>query len=123
MKYRAYRVELNNGMETFRLMPLSKDCVFTEGLFMVEVNKLVLISEKTSEKFNLIEKFNPDGTMKMLKSGSPEVERLKVQMEVTYELGGNDLEWFINNYIQNSDFALEIVNKHKLQIEESKLIV
>ena len=110
MKYRAYKLLLNNGNETFRLMPLNRECIFVEGLFFNEINKLVLINEKSSEKFDLIEKFNPDGSMKLTKNNQPEVERLRVSKEYVYELMGDDLKWFIDEYVVNKDYAHSIVS-------------
>lgn len=122
MKYRAFSVKLNNGLETFKLMPLSKDCLFVDGVFFLENNTLMLVSEKTVEKFDLIEKFNPDGSMTTSKRGGPEVERLRCDNPYNYQLQGEDLKWFIEEYVQNPEFASNIVIANKLKIETPQLI-
>lgn len=109
-QYRAFKIKLENETETFSLMPLNKDCLFTEGYFVLSANKLLLISEKSSEKFKLIEKFNPDGTFKLIK-GIPEVERLRISQEIIYELIDEDLNWFIENFVQNKEFTQSIITK------------
>lgn len=123
MNYRAFKVKLNNGLETFKLLPLSKDCVFVDGVFFLENNSLLLVSSVVSEKFDLIEKFNPDGTFKISsKTNKPEVERLRTENPYNYQLVGEDLEWFIKTYVSNSEDALAIVAANKLKIETPSLI-
>jgi hypothetical protein len=126
MKYRAFKIKLNNGLETFGLLPLSKECNIVDGRYFVETNTLLLVSEKDTEKFDLVERFKSSGEYEEAKNKMGNtvtaVERLRVQTPYNYQLVGDDVEWFVKEYVSNSDFALEIINLNKLKIEKPQLI-
>lgn len=123
MKYRAYSVKLNNGLETFGLLPLSKECNIVDGKFFLESNTLLLISENETEKFDLIEKFDDYGDFKINpKNGKNQVERLRVVNPYNYQLSGDDVIWFLDEFVVNAEFAKNIVYSSKLKIDTPSLI-
>jgi hypothetical protein len=126
MKYRAFKIKLNNGLESFGLLPLNKECTIVDGRYFLETNTLLLVSEKDTEKFDLVEKFKSSGEYEEAKNKVGNtvtaVERLRMQLPYNYQLVGDDVEWFVKEYVSNSDFALEIINLNKLKIEKPQLI-
>lgn len=115
--YYAYSSLLENGIETFSLLPISKDALYVEGKFFPMSEKLVLVHPHQKEVFDLIEKFDSDGNMEFVRGTKvPKRERLRVNNNVNHQLGGKDIEWFINNYVINSEFAKEILEKSKIKL-------
>lgn len=112
-------------LDTFEIMPLESNTPFMHGKFFPSSGTLVLISPLQREVFDLIEKFKDDGSFEIsAKSGKPKVERIRMQNNVDYQLKGNDIGFFIHNFVENAQFALEIVNKYKLtNIVQTPLIV
>ena len=49
------------GQKSFRLMPVSKDCPYTEGLYDPNGKVLVLISVLKKESFHMVQRLDDDG--------------------------------------------------------------
>lgn len=112
--YYAYKAPGANDLDTMYLLPISKDALYPEGRYFVQSNYLVLLSEKSREAFDLIEKFNDDGEYDLNKrTGRPKKERLRVQNNFNYQLTGEDLEWFVNEFVINAGEFLALVEKYK----------
>ena len=57
------------GKKSFGLMPISKDCPYTEGLFDPEAKILVLISTNKKESFHMLPLMDPEGKPVLAKNG------------------------------------------------------
>lgn len=115
-QYYAYLVEYENGMKSFQLLPLTNEAVYVEGKFFPSSERLVLIHPHQKEVFDLIEKFDEEGNMKFTKRGNaPQKERLRTLVNVNHQLGGEDINWFLDTYVENADFAKDIMEQAKLK--------
>ena len=114
--YYAYKTAGTSGMDTMGLMPISKDAVYIEGKLFERQNVLVLVSSTAKEAFDLIDKFDEDGQILMSnKTRRPKQERLRVQVNFNHQLVGTDIEWFANNYIENSEEFLKVYEGFKIK--------
>ena len=100
----------SGDMETFQLLPLTKEAIFVEGKYFPGSKVLVLLHPDTKEVFDLVEKFTPEGTFEIsTRTGKAKVERVRIQSNYNYQLAGEDVTWFINTYVENSEQVLNII--------------
>lgn len=115
-QYRVFSVEMENGMKSFQLLPLSKEALFVEGKFFPSSNVLVLLHSHQKEVFDLIEKFDADGQIDISKkTNRAKLERMRTLVNVNYQLSGEDITWFIDNFCENAEVAHEVINSHKVK--------
>jgi hypothetical protein len=116
--YYAYSVDLENGQSSFSLIPLTKEAVYVEGKFFPQSERLVMVSPVSKEVFDLIEKFDDDGNMQFVRGTQvPKRERLRLNNNVNHQLKGSDILWFLENYVENAQFAKDIIDKSKLKLQ------
>ena len=121
--YYAYKAKSRNGLDTLCIMPISKEAFYSEGQYFPESNVLVLLSPQTREVFDLIEKFKEDGEPDKTSKGAPKVERLRVQNNFNYQLVGNDIKWFADNFVVNNEDLIALVNQYQIKSIATPLIL
>lgn len=115
-QYYAYEVEYQNGLKSFQLLPLSKEALFVEGKYFPESNRLVMIHPETKEVFDLIEKFDEEGIVKISKrTNRPQVERVRTLVHINHQMNPEDSKWFLENFVENAEMALALMEQHKMK--------
>lgn len=116
-QYYVFPVEMDNGLKSFHLLPLSKEALFVEGKFFPNSNVLVLLHSHQKEVFDLIEKFDGDGLIEISKKTSkPKLERLRTSVNVNFQLPVESAKWFVDNFCENPEVAHEILEAHTVKL-------
>jgi hypothetical protein len=88
--------------KSFRLIPVSKECPYAEGIFIPSSKALVLMSVLTKENFHMLPKIDDDGN---------HIQRKKMgQNNVTYKEQRVSLETFQEYYISEQEEIINLIN-------------
>lgn len=93
------------GQKSFRLMPVSKDCPYTEGLYDPNSKVLVLISVLKKESFHMVPRMDDDG------NAMPTKDRKDVKKERKL------LETFTEYYITEKVEIEEAIKDHAVNAD------
>lgn len=66
-------------LKSFRLMPLTSECIYTEGIYDPTYKSLILLSKYTKEGYHFIPKLDDQGDMEKIKK--PRVDSNKPYKE------------------------------------------
>lgn len=92
--------------KTFKLLPISPECPFNEGIFNAEHNVLAIISKDKKEGHVMLDKLNDDGDKQPIKGRQFETKKVRTTLEKYYEYYITDpkeIIQFINMFAVNSD--------------------
>ena len=104
-----------NDKKTFKLIPITSDCPFVEGIFDMESKVLVLIGLHKKQTFHMIPRLTDEGDIMLVKNGKREngkkhkEERKALDTFQEYYLETKqDILDFINTFADNADkFKIE----------------
>lgn len=91
-----------NEGETFRMLPLSKDCPYVECIFDPSTNVFVVISTVTKTTLHMLPKLDDNGDPAPLKMKRPNGRTVKEERKT--------IETFQEFYIDDKDAIAELVN-------------
>jgi hypothetical protein len=118
--------------KTFRLMPIEKDCPFTEGIYDVDSKVLVMISNIKKQSFHMLAKLNPAGDAEKLSkpraNGKPFPEERKIleTFQEHYISETSEIETVIKMFaINDEEFDYKAIMKSGpiAQVEKPKIIL
>lgn len=95
--------------KTFRLMPITTDCPYSEGIFDPSDKVLVLVSKNTKESFHMLAKLDDQGDPQKLKrpraNGKPypEERRSLETFQEHYITETKEIETIINMFAVNAE--------------------
>jgi len=89
------------GEKSFKLMPVSEECPFTEGIFDPVARMLVLMSKDTKESVHLLPRLNENGDPIKTKGPRPSGKNYQEQ-RVT-------LDTFTEHYIIEKDEIIDLI--------------
>lgn len=96
--------------KTFKLMPASMDCPYSEVLFDPETKLLAIISRFNKQVLHMVPRIDDNGDPVYMKVGKrnngKEVKEQRVTIESFFEyylMDKNDIEGFIKTYAINAD--------------------
>ena len=98
-----------NGAKTFRLIPLSNDSTYAEGIYDPGAKTLALMSRQMGEMFRMVPKLNDNGDMEKAKAvrqnGSQyKEERRVIKSSIEYYITDiNEIRQLINLLAGNAD--------------------
>jgi hypothetical protein len=92
-----------HGQTCFRLIPISNECVYSEGLFDPESQVLVMMSKSTKQTVHLVPKLDENGDIIPLKKPRPNGKNYKEQRLV--------LDTYTEYYVSNREEIAAFVNK------------
>jgi len=90
-----------NEGETFRMLPLTSDCPYLEGIYDPKLKVLVLISKTTKTALHMLPKLDDNGDPAPLKTKRPNGRMVKEERKT--------IETFQEFYIDNVDAIEEIL--------------
>lgn len=90
-----------NGQKTFKLMPVSEKCPFTEGIFDPVARMLVLMSKDTKESVHLLPRLDTNGDPIKAK-GTRQSGKNYQEQRVT-------LDTFTEHYIIEKDEIIDLI--------------
>ena len=90
-----------NGQKTFKLMPVSDECPFTEGIFDPTARMLVLMSKDTKESVHLLPRLDTNGDPIKAKGTRQNGKNFQEQ-RVT-------LDTFTEHYIIEKDEIIDLI--------------
>jgi hypothetical protein len=109
------------GNQTFRMLPVVKECPFNEVIYDPTTKVLAIISKEFKEKPNMFPKLNDRGEVVIKKTGTsstgvePEYIQERKMMETYYEYYLDkieDIKDFINAFAINPDHdSLKIIDE------------
>jgi hypothetical protein len=133
--YYAYKSQMRDK-SSYCLLPISSEAVYKEGLYYPEHKLLLLLSEDTKEKFQLVSKMNDYGEEMFGNNkgrNMPKKDRMKLDTNYEYYLTEQDAKWFIENHVVNAEDFLAFINTPEdiqpiedikiVPQEESKIII
>ena len=90
-----------NEGETFRMLPLTSDCPYLEGIYDPKLKVLVLISKTTKTALHMLPKLDDNGDPAPLKTKRPNGRMVKEERKT--------IETFQEFYIDNVDAIEDIL--------------
>jgi hypothetical protein len=113
--------------KTFKLIPITKDCPYNEGIFDADNKVLAIVSKEKKESLHMLAKLNEFGDPLTLKMGrranGKEYAEERKNLETFYEYYVEDkteIVNFINMFASNSDTF--DFNKYFTTSEKSDII-
>jgi len=109
--------------KTFRLMPISNDCPYSEGIYDPQSKVLVIMSKTTKESFHLLPKLDDNG--------DPIASKVKRPSGVPYREERKAIETFQEYYVPEKAEIINIVEMFAVNadtydfkkfLEDSKII-
>jgi hypothetical protein len=100
---KLYSTILGNGQPTFRLIPVTNDCPYSEGLYDPETKVLVLMSVIKKEQFHMTPKLDDNGDLLRPKIARSSGKNYKEERKV--------LETFIEYYIPEKTEIQELIDE------------
>jgi hypothetical protein len=90
-----------NNQKTFKLMPVTRECPFIEGIYDPSVKVLALISDTKKQVFHMVPKIDPNG--------DPEKRKAPGQDGNPYKQERRSLESFQEYYIEERSEIEEMI--------------
>lgn len=90
-----------NNQKTFKLMPVTRECPFIEGIYDPNVKVLAMISDTKKQVFHMIPKIDPNG--------DPEKRKTLAQDGNPYKQERRTLESFQEYYIEERSEIEEMI--------------
>lgn len=90
------------GKKSFKLMPISTDCLFNEGIFDSDGKVLVLMSKEKKDSVHMVPKLDENGDPQRTKTPRPNGKSFK-----EYRV---NLETYTEHYIVEKEEIAEIIN-------------
>lgn len=98
--------------KTFRLIPVTHDCIFSEGIYDVDTPALVLFSRATKEQFHMVQKMDDNGFPMLLKNNLKHSDGTQFRKERRtldtygeyYILEKSEIELFIETFVFNKEY-------------------
>lgn len=90
-----------NGVNSFKLMPIDKDCPFNEGIFDQESKLLVMVSNTIKDSLHMLPKLDDNGDAEECKKPRPQGKRIK-EMRI-------HLDTFTEHYIKDSSEIIGLI--------------
>lgn len=91
-----------NGAKTFRLIPLSNDSTYAEGIYDPGAKTLALMSRQMGEMFRMVPKLNDNGDMEKAKAVRQNGSQYKEERRV--------IKSSIEYYITDNSEIIELIN-------------
>jgi hypothetical protein len=97
------------GTETFRLIPTTTDCPYTEAVYDPSTKVLAVIGKTPMEKAIMLPKLNDKGQPIMMKGADPkqpnfvEERRIMATLSEYYLESVDDITAFINMFVMNPE--------------------
>lgn len=99
-----------NNKKSFRMIPFSKDCIYSECIFDLDTKVLAVIGKEKKESFHILPKLNEFGDLQRMKIGkrengkdyAEERKSLETFYEYYIELA-NEIEEFVKTVATNAD--------------------
>lgn len=91
-----------NGAKTFRLIPLSNDSTYAEGIYDPGAKTLALMSRQMGEMFRMVPKLNDNGDMEKAKAVRQNGSQYKEERRV--------IKSSIEYYITDKSEIIELIN-------------
>lgn len=109
-----------NKQKTFKLIPISADCPYNEGIFDPETKTLAIISKDKKQSMHMVTKLNESGDPEFLKIG----KRLNGK---DYKEERKILETFYEYYIEDKgdilNFLSDVAVNYKDYLKEINTIL
>jgi hypothetical protein len=123
----------SNAQKTFKLIPVTEECPYNEGIYDVDSKVLALISKERKESMHMVPKLNEWGDLTQLKigkrpNGKDYAEERKT-LETFYEYYVEDvkeIEFFLNSVAVNAssfDFSTYLNATAKSKIEAAPSLI
>ena len=118
--------------KTFRLIPVTKDSTFSEGIYDIDSKVLILMSGHTKEQFHMITKMDDDGMPVQMKNGkthhdgSPyKKERKMIQTCSEYFISDKEeIKNFLSVFVFSKEFNYdEYLNKEAIEVAQPSIIM
>lgn len=97
------------AQKTFRLIPVSIDCPFVEGIFDPESKTMVLFAKTTRDNLHMIPKVDDNGDLQKVVKGRPNGKTYKEERKFTSDfmeyifMEKEEIKDFIKSICINSD--------------------
>jgi hypothetical protein len=103
------------GENTFRMLPITKDCPFNEVIFDPKTKVLAIVSKEYKEKPQMFPKLNEKGATIPASNGKHAEQRLFIETYYEYYLDNyNDIKSFIFRFADNYDHpAVKVIEMLK----------
>lgn len=115
---------LAEGIETVVLIPLSLEAVYKSGYYDFQAEELVIESKDRNQVLKIFNKMDDLGKAIYNVKNFPLYERRMIEESLNFRLKGEALEFFIENFVENSNEVLEIIDsaveKYKAIVETNK---
>ena len=116
---------------SFRLMPLTEECLFVEGIYDTESKVLVMISKVQKDTFHMVPKLDDNGDVLVSKAPRANGSRYKEErrqletFQEYYITEKNEIDEFIKMVAVNSDKYdySQYLNKSNIIVEQKPEII
>lgn len=98
-----------NSKPSFRLMPMTEDCLFVEGIYDTDSKVLVMISQVKKDSFHMVPKIDDNGDAMLTKTPRANGSRYKEErrqletFQEYYITEKSEIDSFINMVAMNAD--------------------
>jgi hypothetical protein len=99
-----------NEANSFKLIPMSKDCPFSEGIFDLNTRVLALMSAQSKDSIHLVPRLDEDGELIRAKK--------KRQSGKTYQEQRVTIDTFVEYYVSVPKEIEDIVNRLAINAKE-----
>lgn len=89
--------------KSFRLIPITNEAPFSEGIYDVESKILVLMSNKVKEAFHMVPKLDDNGDMVKASKARPNGK--------LYREERRNLSTFTEYYVMEKDEIIDVINR------------
>lgn len=120
--YYAYKTYIREK-ESYALLPLCSDAVFSDGMYYTEQKFLLLLTKDVKERFQMVPQINNFGNPVIDKDSKKErVERVKIETNYEHYLHNiADIRWFTSEHVVNAEEFLSFIeNQNQEPVEKGE---
>jgi hypothetical protein len=108
-KYYIFEYEVN-GMPTFGMFPLGKECSMQTSYYNPLSDELVLVSKDVMQELKFVEKYDEFGN-KQSSKGKPLYERRTLDTNLNFRLSKGEMFKFLDEFAYNPDVVNSVLEK------------
>lgn len=98
--------------KTFRLIPVTEECTFSEGIYDPDTPALVLFSKNTKEQFHMVQKLDENGFPVLMKGNLKHGDQSPYKKERRtldtyseyYILEKDEIDHFMQTFVFNKEY-------------------
>jgi len=120
--YYAYKTFVREK-ESYALLPLCNEAVFSDGMYYTEQKFLLLLTKEVKERFQMVPQVNNFGHVIVDKDSKKErVERVKIETNYEHYLHNiDDIKWFISEHVVNAEEFISFIENQKEEVPQPEV--